>query len=73
MSKVLAVVVGYFSQLNQVDLGVNLGGGEVRVAEQFLQSGEGGAGSEQLTGKGVTQLMTSGLDSGKPHLFGYKL
>jgi len=66
MSVVLGIVIGDFPQLGQIDLGVDLGGAEVAVPQQFLQGGEGSARPQQLTGESMTKLMTAGGDSGLP-------
>ena len=39
------------------DVGVNLGGGEAGVAEQFLDAAQVGTGVEQVRGEGVAQLV----------------
>ena len=52
----MSEIVDLFKALDG-DVGVDLGGGERGVAEQFLHTAQIGAGVEQVGGKTVTQAM----------------
>src|SRR5947209_7216533 len=59
--------VDQFDQAAAVDMGVDLGGGDVGMAEQELERAEVGAAFEQMGGEGVTQHVRTdpiGRDAG---------
>ena len=56
----MVLVVDFF-QVFPVDVGINLGGGDVGVAEHLLDRPEIGAGVEKMSGKGVADRVRRDL------------
>ncbi len=57
----MGLAVGFLEALDG-DVGVDLGGGDAGVAEEFLDAAEIGAGVEHVSGEGVAELVGADVD-----------
>ena len=66
----MGLVVGAFEALGG-EMGVNLSGGEVGVAEEFLDAAEVGPGVEHVRGEAVAEFVGRevGIEAGESEIF----